>query len=80
MKAKLLSEEDGGAQGILPRGTIIDHPDAYKLVLHGVAEPADDECRTKAGMTPEKAAAAVAFQTKAKKGLQDAVDPQTPSE
>lgn len=80
MKAKLLNEEDGGAKGKLPAGTVIDHPDAYKLVLHGVAEPFDDECRKKAGLSPEKASAAVAFQAKAKKGLQEAVDPQTPSD
>jgi hypothetical protein len=36
------------------RGAIIDDPDAWKLVRFGVAEPADEECREKAGMTPEQ--------------------------
>ena len=80
MKAKLISAEDCGPRGWLPAGTIMESPDAYKLVIHGVAEPADDECRIAAGMTPEKTEAAVAFQKKAKKGLQEAVDPETPTE
>lgn len=35
----------------MPTGTIIDNPEAYKLVQNGVAIPADDECRIAAGMT-----------------------------
>ncbi len=35
----------------LPAGTVIDHPDAWQLVLNGHAEPADDECAKAAGMT-----------------------------
>jgi hypothetical protein len=34
-----------------PSGTLIRHPDAWRLVQMGVAEPADDECDAKAGMT-----------------------------
>jgi hypothetical protein len=37
-----------------PKGTVIDHPKAYALVLRGVAEPADDECKAKADPTPEQ--------------------------
>lgn len=69
MKAKMISDEDGAK-----KGTIIDHPDAWKLVRLGVAEPADVECRKKAGMTPAKTEAAIAFQRKAKQGIQDAID------
>jgi len=44
-------EEDGVR--FLKKGSIIDHPDAYKLVHGGFAEAADDECREKvATMSP----------------------------
>ncbi|HUT92916.1 MAG TPA: hypothetical protein VMY37_25715 [Thermoguttaceae bacterium] len=42
--------------GIKPAGTVIEHRDAYKLVLMGVAESVDDECRVRAPSTPEQAA------------------------
>jgi hypothetical protein len=29
---------------VVPKGTVIDHPDAHMLVSMGVAEPADEEC------------------------------------
>lgn len=35
----------------LPAGTIIDRPDAWKLVVIGAAEPVDGECRAAAKMT-----------------------------
>jgi len=38
----LVVEEDGVKY--LPEGTIIDHPDAYRLVHGGHAEAADEEC------------------------------------
>lgn len=44
--------------GVKPEGTLIDHPDAFRLVQMGVAEPADPECAEAAGMTPEGIAAA----------------------
>lgn len=44
MKAKLTRKMDVGKEWA-PAGTIIDHPDAFRLVEHGVAEPADEECR-----------------------------------
>lgn len=31
-----------------PEGTVIDHPDAYRLVVGGHADPVDDACREKA--------------------------------
>lgn len=39
-----------------PAGTVIDHPDAFRLVQMGVAIPADEACRAAAGMTEEEMA------------------------
>lgn len=36
----------------VPKGTVIDHPDAFRLVQLGHADPEDEECRIRAGMTP----------------------------
>lgn len=36
-----------------PAGHIHERPDAYRLVQHGNAIPADDECREACGMTDE---------------------------
>lgn len=58
MKCRLIRElkhVDGYMQ---PAGTIIDHWQAFRLVQQGCAEPYDDDCRERAGMTPEKFAAA----------------------
>lgn len=57
MKASYLRDETGpiseaNPTGKWPAGTVIDRPDAYKLVLMGVCSPADDECTEKCGMTP----------------------------
>jgi hypothetical protein len=41
-------------EGIKTAGTLINHPDAYRLVQMGVAEPADAECAEASSMTPEK--------------------------
>lgn len=38
----------------MPAGTVIDHPDAHRLVAHGCAEPADDECFAKSPYTHEQ--------------------------
>ena len=38
--------EDG--KRFLEAGTVLDHPDAYRLVHAGHAEAVDDECREKA--------------------------------
>lgn len=35
-------------------GTEIEHPDAWRLVRLGVAEPADDDCRSAADVSPEE--------------------------
>lgn len=56
MKARLLVQLDGDhtterPDGIYPAGTIIDHPDAYRLVRLGAAAPADEECMEKAAMS-----------------------------
>ncbi len=37
-------------------GTIIDDPQCFRLVQNGHAEPADEECRIRAGLTPEQLA------------------------
>jgi hypothetical protein len=55
--AKASSRHDQAGEE-LPAGTVIDHPQAYILVRNGHAEPADDECRIKANMTPDQLAAA----------------------
>lgn len=39
-----------------PAGTEIDHPDAWRLVHLGVAEPLDEECQEVAGLTPDEIA------------------------
>ena len=75
MKAKIISDDTTAK-----KGDIIDHPKAFRLVQLGVADPVDDECRIAAGMTPEKTEAARAFQRKAKRGLQEAVEESTPTE
>lgn len=51
-----------------PAGTEIEHPDAWRLVVLGHAEPIDEEATRRAGMTPEqiqKAFAAQSAQTNA---------------
>jgi hypothetical protein len=37
--------------GKIPVGTVVDHPDVWRLVRLGVAESEDDECAAKANMT-----------------------------
>src|SRR5687768_17033798 len=65
MKAKLTKDMDvhpkrwkEGESPIRKEGTIIDDPDAHKLVQIGVAVPADEECEERAGMSKEKIEAA----------------------
>lgn len=52
--------ERRGGRLIAPPGTVINDPECYKLVLNGVAVPADDECREKDTRTPEQVEAAEA--------------------
>jgi len=44
--------------GIKPAGTVIDHPDAFRLVQIGCAESADTECDVATQRTPEQLARA----------------------
>ena len=73
MKAKLLLDQTTVirddkrrivALDILPVGSIIDHPKAWRLVSHGVAEPADKECEDKCPQTQAQRAAAHLWQVK----------------
>lgn len=74
MKARLLTEKEIHAESASPEllaqcerrgdhvfappGTIIDHRDAFWIVKMGQAEPADDECAVKVGMSAEQFASA----------------------
>jgi len=74
MKAKLLLDMTGPPSdrfpdGHKPNGTLIDHPDAWKLVRMGVAEPVDEECIAKADRTPEQLAAAQAAYPRVAAGI-----------
>jgi hypothetical protein len=53
----------------VPRGFVIDRPDAYQLVQCGAAIPADDECRRKAGMNEQQMAEAQRIWERAAKGI-----------
>lgn len=41
-------------QGVKPAGTLIDHPQAFRLVQQGCAEPVDPQCRARAGVSGAK--------------------------
>lgn len=63
MKAQLIRQmtcrpTPANPEGIVTAGTVIDHPEAWELIGHGVAIPADDECRVRAGMTEKQMAEA----------------------
>jgi len=61
LKCKLFWDSYGGTDNhFIPAGTVIDHPDCWKLVRNGHAEPADDECKQKANMTADDIEAAKA--------------------
>lgn len=53
----------------IPAGTIIEHPDAYRLVRLGAAEPADEECQRAASVSPIQFQRAVAAQRRAAAGI-----------
>lgn len=57
---KYLSEQ---LSFLAKKGTVIDHPRAFRLVQLGQAEPADEECTFAADMSDAKIAAAFAAQT-----------------
>lgn len=74
MKCRLLRDLKGdrtpeNPDGLLPTGTLIDHRDAYLLVRLGVAEPADEECRQRAGMSKEMMARAQYVYERADRGI-----------
>ena len=50
-------------------GATVEGPEAFRLVQMGVAESADDECEQRAGMTPEKKAAAQYSFQRLRKGI-----------
>jgi len=51
MDLKAVHPEDWPPDGIIPAGTILEAPQIYKFVIHGCADPADEECRVAAGMS-----------------------------
>lgn len=62
MKCRLLLDMDckpceDFPEGVKPAGTVIEHPEAFWLVLQGCAEAADEECEKAAPTTPQQQAA-----------------------
>lgn len=81
MKAKLFNTEyrqdtHESERVELPAGTIIDHPEVWKLVQWGTAEPADDECRERAyrDRTDDQIQSARDSQAMMRAGLQPMID------
>lgn len=63
MKARLLRDLKTSPKsiakfpkGIVPKGTVVECKNAWFYVKLGVAEPADEECKKRANMTPDKIA------------------------
>ena len=75
MKCKLLYESTENVPtlqyptGVIPAGSVIEHPDAFHLVRMGIAEPVDDECRLAADRTPGQLIAAQDAYAKVKAGI-----------
>jgi hypothetical protein len=78
MKARLLRDSKihvgNDAAGLpifedVPRGFILDHPEAFLQVRCGGADPADEECAKAAGMTVEQMAQAQRTWERANKGI-----------
>ncbi len=55
--------------GVKPAGTIIEHPDVYKLVRRGCAEPADEEGSKAANISKEKWEEAVQHYARTSAGI-----------
>lgn len=55
--------------GIKPKGTEINHADAFWLVRMGVAEPADEACHLAHGLTPDELQAAQDAYEKVDRGI-----------
>lgn len=49
-----LKQDRTGPTGLMPAGTVITDPHAYRLCQLGIADPADDECRAKLGLPPAR--------------------------
>jgi hypothetical protein len=52
-----------------PAGTVVDHPEAWRLVRMGVAEPVDDECREAANVSEERLKVLAAKYERLNKGM-----------
>jgi hypothetical protein len=65
-------ERHDGPRETLPAGTVIDHPDAWQLVVRGIALSHDDECRAKvtATATEDQLQAARDRQAEVRLGIQ----------
>ncbi len=59
----------GQRTGTMPAGTVIDNPDAWKLVLMGVAVPEDEECKERAGLNAAELAVRQAAQERVRLGI-----------
>ena len=71
MKARLIRDSDDGVNA-QPKGTVLEGPSAFRLVMNGIAEPADEECQAelaRRGWTAEKQAAAAQATDKLRAGL-----------
>ena len=55
--------------GLKPAGTEINHPDAFKLVRMGIADPIDDDCKAMVRRTPEQLLAARHAYIRTTKGI-----------
>lgn len=74
MKCTLIREMDcvpclDFPSGKKPAGTLIDHPEAFRLVQHGVADPADEECAARHGLSPAELFAAKAAYERVSRGI-----------
>lgn len=72
MKAALVRESESESGDRLPAGTVIDHPDAWRLVEMGSADPADAECLAKCvslGLSGERLAKAKAAYERSDRGI-----------
>lgn len=53
----------------VPKGTLVEHQEAFHLVKMGVAEPADEECAFATGMTVEQIELAAARYAEVSAGI-----------
>lgn len=71
MKARLIRDSDDGVNQ-QPKGTVLEGQSAFRLVMNGTAEPADEECQAeldRRGWTAEKSAAAAQAVDRLRAGL-----------